>query len=610
MVRRVTGVWPPMTLNFLAQFFQRNVFRKISVKLALVITLMVTVLISAFGLALTHLTREVLESNVKNSHREIGVRVAEGMAMFVMRPVELLATPSQLIGKTRADAWAQETVLVEMAVNHPMFEKIVSVNSLGEEIASSNPGFSKESWGRTTAFRAAMRGKKYVSPISIGANHLPYMVISMPYFELGKVTGVLIAKVNMRGIWDIVDGIRIGETGSVFLISEKGLILAHPDKKLVFKNISINADPVLQKLIAGEVNGVELEMQKGKRLLMSYAPVQAALPLGVIVQIETREAYHLLNRMRTLVGCLLYASIGLSLGVSFLLSGWLVRPVRSLQNWSKKIAMGDFDYHLAPKSSDEIGRLFIMFKRMGERLKAARERERLAAFGEVVTSISHKLKNSIVSLKTFAQVLPQRRRNEQFMERFQEKFSSTVAHLEKLFVSLSQIASSNTPEREPLRLSFILESLRDHYEETTQENGIDFRLETEDDLPLLLGDQEQFKELFSNLIQNAIQAMPDGGIVTIKAFSVHEPPMIRVSIRDTGRGIPDTHVRNIFKPFFTTKSEGMGLGLSVSKKIVEDHQGSLTLAAHGEEGCTFQILFPVPSQPISPSRESFTASSR
>ena len=70
--------------------------------------------------------------------------------------------------------------------------------------------------------------------------------------------------------------------------------------------------------------------------------------------------------------------------------------------------------------------------------------------------------------------------------------------------------------------------------------------------------------------------------------------MIRVSVRDTGPGIPAIHVKNIFKPFFTTKSEGMGLGLSVSKKIVEDHQGSLTLMAQNEEGCTFQILFPVP----------------
>lgn len=581
------------------RIYQKMVPRKISIKLALVISLMVAVLISAFGFTLMGLTRGVLENNVKNSHREIGLRAAEEIALFMKRPVDLLEVAAQLIGKTHSDAWVQETVLVEMAVHHPMFEEIVSVDLQGAQIASSNPGFEKKQWNEERAFLSASSGKKYVSRIAIGKNHLPYMTVSLPYFQMGKVAGVLIARVNMRGMWDIVDAIHIGETGSVFLISRKGLILAHPDKKMVLRNINVKSNPALKQLVAGEVDNAEIKTKTGKRYLMSYAPVPVKLPIGLIIQIESREAYALLNRMGAVIWFVLYLSLGLSTAISLFLSIWMVRPIRLLKEWSKKISMGDFDYQISPKSPDEIGRLFIAFKRMGERLKAARERERLAAFGEVVTSISHKLKNSIVSLKTFSQVLPQRRQNEQFMDRFQEKFSSTVAHLEKLFVGLSQIASSHSTERESVRLMVILESLRDYYEETAQQRGIDFRLDNDNRLPPLVADPEQMKELFSNLIQNAIQAMPQGGILTIKTFFVPDPAMIRITVRDTGRGIPEAHALNIFKPFFTTKSEGMGLGLSVSKKIVEDHQGSLTLISHGSEGCVFQILFPAPEVSVS-----------
>lgn len=566
--------------------------RKISIKLALIIGLLVGSLIALTGFVLTHIAQEVLRENARESQCEIARRAAGEVALFVSRPVDLLTVAAQLTGRTRLTAADQETVLVEMSLNYPMFREIRSIDARGNEIASSNPGRPVKNWAGDPAFEAALKGKKYFSQVATAGDHLPFFRVALPYWQTGSIAGVLLAEVNLRGIWDIVDRIHFGKTGISFLITKDGLIVAHPNRKFVFRNVNVRQHAGLRRLIIEGGKTTEFRAKNGRDYLAAYQPVDAAIPLGIIVQMESAEAYALVSRMKTLilvVFCFSLAAAGL---VSLFLSRRLVRPVKALQRWSKKIALGDFDYYLMPRSSDELGRLFIMFKRMSDRLKAARERERLAALGEVATSISHKLKNSIVSLKTFSQILPQRRQNEMFMQRFEHKFSSTVENLEKIFVSLSQMTTSHSLHREGLDLGLILHSLKDQYEEIMEDRRINFQLEA-DELPHLLGNREQLTELFSNLIQNAMQAMTDGGTLTVKIFNEPDDSRIRVTFADTGHGIAAEYVKNVFKPFFTTKHGGMGLGLPISKKIVEDHQGSLTLIHHDERGCLFQIIFPV-----------------
>lgn len=584
------------------QIFRRHVTQRISIKLTLILGALIVVLIGSTGLVLTRVTQDVLRKNLEASHREIARQTAGEVALFVSRPVELLTLVAQMVGRTHLEAHSQETVLVEMSLRYPMFKEILSVNSEGKEIASSNPGYPVKDWANDESFRKALEGNKYISPVRIGADHLPYVRVALPYWQSGKKAGVLLAQVNLRGIWDIVDKVHIGETGILFLISKDGLVVAHPDRRLVFKNVNIKRYPVLRNLALRSEESVEFTTRKGKSYLASYVPVESLIPLSIIVQIETAEAYQLVRRLKSLISLVLCFSVLIYAAVGFFLARKLVKPVKSLQYWSKKISLGDFDFHIPPKSSDELGRLFITFKRMSERLKAARERERLAALGEMATSISHKLKNSIVSLKTFAQILPQRKQNEKFMERFEEKFSFTVEHLEKVLANLSLMTSSNVPHHEVLDLAVLLESLKDQYMEIVEDNRIQFQVEAEAGMPEFRGNREQLTELFSNLIQNAIQAMPDGGKLNVKSFYLSSASLIRITVSDTGPGIPPEYAKNIFKPFFTTKHGGMGLGLSISKKIVEDHHGSLNLIHHDERGCLFQIFFPVnaPAPAVAP----------
>lgn len=563
-----------------------------------------TTLICVLGAALSLITHNTLKRTIHHSYEAIAIRAAREVSLFISRPVEVLSTAVSLMGKIPDDSWEQETLLVEMSLNFPMFEEIISVSRKGDEIASSNPGHPKKTHAATPAFREAIAGKTYVSEIRIEQDYLPHVTLAVPYYHQGEVTGTVLANVNLRGLWAIVDAIRVGNTGRAFLTSRQGLLLAHPDKKLVLQNTDYSSHPLFPKILSSSNGSLEFGMNEEKDYLASYASVEGALPLILILEVERKEAYQLLNQMHVLVGMTLLLSLAASMAVGFLLARWLVRPVKALQHWSRRVALGDFDYRIPPASMDELGRLFIRFRRMSERLKRAKERERLVALGEAASTISHKLKNSIVSLKTFAQLFPQRKTEQQFLQKFERDFPSTVEYLEKTFKNLAQVASSREPQMESIDLISLFRAVQLSYDEMVSKQRIDFRVEIDPGLPPLEGDPEQLQELIDNLIQNSIQSMPHGGALTLRATyklqnesderpSTPVTSFIEISISDNGIGIPQENLGRVFKPFFTTKHGGMGLGLSICKKIVENHHGVIAFVSRARQGTVFRVRLPL-----------------
>lgn len=575
------------------RFFKRIIPQKIAVKLALVICLLVMTLLSFLGITLNQIASKVLKQNIREGHQKIAVRAAREISLFVERPVELLKIAGQLLGRTQDRAWDQETILVEMSLEFPFFEEIVSLNPQGGEMASSNPGRPKKNRRQEKGFQEALQGKTSMSSVFIGENYLPYVWVTLAYDSRGKPAGILMARVNLRGLWEIVDGIRIGKTGWAFLATKEGLLVAHPDRRLVLKNTVLNANSIFKNVTWAKDKSVETRDASGKRYVVSYAPVEGNLPLFIGIQMETGEAYQFLGRMKLLIWLILLFSSVISIMVSFRLAQLLVQPVKMLQLWSKRVALGDFDYRLPPKSSDELGRLFLRFKHMSRRLKMAREREHLVAIGVAASTISHKFKNSIVSLKTFSQLLPQRKTDAIFMQRFERDFAGAIENLEKIFNSLSQIASAKKSDVEEIHLDGLFVSLRELYAETAGRLGIDFRLKMAPDCPTIEGDREQLRELFENLIQNSLQAMPQGGLLLLKTEYDPEISYVRISVRDTGCGISTHYLGKIFQPFFTTKHGGMGLGLTISKKIVEDHSGNISVVSMEGKGTVFLVDLPV-----------------
>jgi signal transduction histidine kinase len=228
-----------------------------------------------------------------------------------------------------------------------------------------------------------------------------------------------------------------------------------------------------------------------------------------------------------------------------------------------------------------------------------RRAERLAAFGALVSGIAHEIKNPLVAIRTFAELLPDRFSDTDFREDFSkvviteiDRIDDLVGRLRGLAVpSLQQVAAVDI--RGPITDTLAL--LRGKLEHTQTTVRRDFR----DDSPMVSVDSDQLKQLFLNLLLNSIEAMGSGGKLTIRVRrrSTHNDSWICADVSDTGPGIPDALKSSIFDPFVTTKPRGSGLGLAICRGITDAHRGTIRAeSAPKGTGAVIIVEFPAADQ--------------
>jgi len=222
------------------------------------------------------------------------------------------------------------------------------------------------------------------------------------------------------------------------------------------------------------------------------------------------------------------------------------------------------------------------------------QREKLATVGEMSASIAHELKNPLVSVGGFARRLTKSLDQQSPDYKFAEIIQQETERLEKMLDNILSFSRQRLLCVREYRLEEVLDRALTLEMENLQQLGINLDLELTDALPAMQGDAEQLEQVFLNLIANARQAMPNGGQLRIKVehSRLRGEPAIRVMVYDSGGGIPPKLMRNIFNPFFTTKDEGTGLGLPISHRIIEHHQGEIE-ALNTDAGACFIMILPV-----------------
>jgi len=293
-----------------------------------------------------------------------------------------------------------------------------------------------------------------------------------------------------------------------------------------------------------------------------------------------------------------------ALTTALVLSGRIAGPVRALAARARGVGAGDLE-HTAVEASDEVGELARAFASMTHELRTSRERlvqaERVAAWREMARRLAHELKNPIfpiqLSIETLRRALDQEGAQDaqQFQALFRESSDTILDELRSLrsiVEEFSQFARMPPPRLAPTDLGELVERVLALY----RARAAAVRIETglAPGLPAVPADRDLLGRALGNLVANALEAMPDGGTLSVKTRAVEDG--VALEVADTGPGLTEEQRTRLFTPYYTTKKGGTGLGLAIVQGIVSDHGGRIQVQSTPGAGTTFTLV--LPSAPI------------
>jgi signal transduction histidine kinase len=301
-------------------------------------------------------------------------------------------------------------------------------------------------------------------------------------------------------------------------------------------------------------------------------------------------------RARRIIRLVTLAVFGFGVGATLLSTVSLIGQVRSIKNGLLNLER-DFSNTL-PDMPGEMGQVTGAINKMAFSLKEKeqmaeqlRSSEHLASLGRVVTDIAHELRSPISIIQCTVDLIEPKVSHNQELNECIFMLQEQLKRLSLLTEELLDFGRPLPIKMEPLDLRDLLGQLLDTTGPLLQKNRITLHFINPVQLPDITGNREKLTQVFVNLIINAIQAMPRGGALTVQSFTTEN--MVCVLVRDTGEGVSEEDLPEIFQPFFTKKAGGSGLGLAISKKIVETHRGSITVESRPGAGAAFTVCFPI-----------------
>ncbi len=292
----------------------------------------------------------------------------------------------------------------------------------------------------------------------------------------------------------------------------------------------------------------------------------------------------------------------------------LIRPLLALHRVMTQAGSGDLTVRAPVRGSDEVAELAARFNGMMNEIEEARQREtaqqaklmhaeKMVAIGTLAAGVAHEVNNPLGGILTCIENMRAEPENASMRERYLGLMEDGLKRIGRTVSNLLDFSRPREMRREPTSINHTLRHVAELAEYQLKKRSIALRFEIDPEDPVAIVDHFQMEQLLLNLVLNAVQAMPDGGTLTLG--SRRRGDRIEAEVRDTGVGIPASTRDRIFDPFFTTRAvgEGTGLGLAVSHNIAAAHGGSIEVESTPGKGSVFRIVLPAPVRTPGGARE-------
>ena len=321
--------------------------------------------------------------------------------------------------------------------------------------------------------------------------------------------------------------------------------------------------------------------------------------------VETRK--RMVEATKLLVFSTIANFLFLAVSISLVMLKFVRKPLNLIAENMARVEKGDLSVRMKSAGKDEVGRLIASFDSMVDKLDIAKKEleqfhfhqmeraDRLASVGEMAAGIAHEIKNPLTGIAAAITIIkedfePADPRAEIITEVLEQ-----IKRLDKTVNDLLFFGKPTQPELAYTDLNSVVKKTLMFASQHRSGKNIEKKLELEESIPPVYVDPKQIQQVFLNLILNALQAMQNGGVLIVRTAlaSTDGKQWARVSIADTGPGIPAQLLPKIFTPFFTTKAQGTGLGLAICYKLVTQHGGDLSVVSEDGVGTVFTVDLPV-----------------
>jgi signal transduction histidine kinase len=381
-------------------------------------------------------------------------------------------------------------------------------------------------------------------------------------------------------------------------------------KQLVGTNGDVSSADRYEALIESAVKTgqqtsgiVYLTAQRGDSVNATAIPLknETGRVLAVLIVALSREGMvEAQQHIRAIAYGVASGGILLAIVCSLWIAARVSRPIEQLAHAAEEVASGNWDVRVPERGHDEVSVLARSFNHMTEQLASQREQlvqsERVAAWRELARRLAHELKNPLFPLQLTVENLVRARALsvEEFDEVFRESTATLgmeIANLKAIIGRFSDFSKMPKPELERIDAKDVVERVRSLYEgAASREAKIEFATEIAGEPMAMMIDPELLHRALSNLVLNAMDAMPNGGKLTVSAQP--QGANIEIKVADTGEGLTQEECERLFTPYYTTKLHGTGLGLAIVQSLVADHGGTIAAQSHARSGATFIITLP------------------
>ena len=555
-------------------------------RMALLVTTAALLPFAIFAVVAGRSLSRTTRATVVENHQAIAARAAESINLHLDACARLVTSAGadlQSTGLTRAE---QERVLRNHVRLMPELRSISLFDANGLPLATSELGATP---ARLTRLSSA---PVTVLPVDLDADRLPRTRMTVR-LEEDRAT-YLVAELRLEQLWNVVDNIKVGTSGRAYLVDGEGRIIADGrprGKSRIARGERLIDHPLASTDVAGEAlytrpDGVEV-------LAVSSAPVPT-FGWRVIVEQPTSDAFAPARRLEQQL--LLFATLALlaNIGIGVAAGRSVLRPISDLLAGIRAIGEGRLDQRVHIARDDEFRLLGEAFNatadKLGELQQAAIRQERQAMFGRIAAGLVHDLSHPIQNINNNCKLVLQMHDDAEYRSTFARLVKREFSTIQRTFEDLRNLARPIPLEKFPIDAGKLMLDVVERMQAQASVAGVTVSSGAVPPDPLYIeGDLFALGRVLRNLVLNALQATAPGGSVWIEVEG--DVSHVHVHVCDTGCGIPTDRMQAIFEDFVTTKRRGLGLGLAISRKIVEQLGGSITVTSTVGEGSRFTLTF-------------------